>query len=250
LCLLLFLFSCSETEFSAGLENRLTAIIDMSPEKYNETVDFTSDENVSGCDDHETVFIDELEDGSEDNLYYTIRIEAKDFFKSQNNCNESDWYFTEQEQVKHQLVINAYASEITKSMYFESSQFVDHPSYPTSGITVYYKLEQDEDGQNNDGLGIEYFGHAAELEITELDLGSGLMSGTFSATLYRGTPVADPGAFMGVDNLVNLDLYNPLINDYIGDLNGDSIADMNLTDSIRIENCVFNKISVINNMSY
>tara|TARA_B110000467_G_C18208620_1_gene416063 strand:+ start:50 stop:823 length:774 start_codon:yes stop_codon:yes gene_type:complete len=248
--LLVLCFSCSETDFNAGLENRLIAIVDMSPEKYNEKVDFTSDDNVSGCDDHEVAYIDERVDGSDDNVYYTIRIEAKDYFKSENNCNESDWYWTEQEQVKHQLIINAYASEITENMYFESSQFVDHPLYPTSGITVYYKLEQDEDGQDNDGLGIEYFGHSAELEIKDLDLGAGVMSGTFSATLYRGTPVSDPGSFMGVDNVPDLDLYNPLINDYIADLNGDSISDYYLTDSIRIENCVFQRISIVNNMTY
>ena len=115
-------------------------------------------------------------------------------------------------------------------------------------LSIYYKLERDGDGQDNDGLGIEYYGHNAELEIVDLDLSEGVMSGTFSATLYRGTPVADASAFMGVDNFSNLDLYNPSINDFIGDMDGDSIGDFHLTDSIRIENCVFQRITVVNNV--
>ena len=39
LCGFLF-FGCKETVFEAGLENRLTAIIDMSPESYDNKVDF------------------------------------------------------------------------------------------------------------------------------------------------------------------------------------------------------------------
>jgi len=244
----LILFSCQETVFNAGLENRLTAVIDMSPEGFQEKVDFTSDDQVGGCDDHDLVFIDKHNDGSIDNEYYTIRIEAKDYFKSENNCNEYDWYWTEQEQVRHQLIINAYASEINNSMYLQSSHFVDHPSNPTSGITAYYKLERDGDGQDNDGAGIEYFGHDVELEIVDLDLTLGVISGTFSATLYRATPVADASAFIGVDNFPNLDLYNPLVNDYVEDMDGDNLPDYHLTDSIRIENCVFQRITVINNI--
>ena len=73
----LFLFflifiSCKETVFNAGLENRLTAVIDMSPESYQDKVDFTSDDHVGGCDDHDLVFIDKHNDGSIDNEYYTI----------------------------------------------------------------------------------------------------------------------------------------------------------------------------------
>ena len=162
------LLSCQETVFNAGLENRLTATIDMSPEITQEKVDFTSDEEIGGCPDHDKMYIDQQNDGSLDNTYYSIRIEARDYFKTENNCNEYDWYFTEQEQVQHQLIINAYASEISSYMYLESSSLVNHPSQPTSGITAYYKLERDEDGQDNDGLGIEYFGHDVKLEIVDL----------------------------------------------------------------------------------
>lgn len=251
ICFLLVLFfSCQETVFNAGLENRITAVIDMSPEEYQKKVDFTSDDNVGGCEDHDMVYIDKWNDGSIDNEYFTIRIEAKDYYKTENNCNEFNWYDTEQELVKHQLIINAYAQEITNSMYLESSHFVDHPINPTSGITAYYKLERDEDGQDNNTQGIEYFGHDVELEINDLDLDLGVISGTLNATLYRATPVSDPSAFMGVDNFPNLDLYNPLINDFIEDSDGDNIPDYNLTDSIRIENCVFQRVNIINNIPY
>ena len=50
------------------------------------------------------------------------------------------------------------------------------------------------------------------------------MSGTFTGTLYRGTPA--PETFMGVDNLTNLDLYNPLIDDLLGDIDGDGFNDI------------------------
>ena len=181
-------------------------------------------------------------------MHYTIRIEAKDYFKSENNCLDFGLSNTEQELVRHQLVINAFAHEISSSMYLESTQFVDHPTNPTSGITAYYKLERDEDGDNNNGSGIEYFGHDVELEIVDLDLDLGLMSGTLNATLYRATPVLDGSAFMGVDNIPNLDLYNPTMNDFIGDIDGDGVPDYHLTDSIRIENCIFQRVNVINNI--
>ena len=113
ICFLLVLFfSCQETVFNAGLENRITAIIDMSPEEYQKKVDFTSDDNVGGCEDHDVVYIDKWNDGSIDNEYFTIRIEAKDYYKTENNCNEFNWYDTEQELIQHQLIINAYADTI------------------------------------------------------------------------------------------------------------------------------------------
>ena len=238
-CLLL-LFSCKETSFMSGIENTLTAIIDMAPETYESKVDFTSDDQIANCPDHDVVYLDKWTDGSIDNTYYTIRIEAKDFYKSENNCEQYDWYTTQQELVQHQLEIKAYVNEIDNQMYVSGSHFSNHPDYPTNRIAVQYKLYQDEDGQDNDGQGIEYFGYDAELDIKDLNLSDGVMSGTFSATLYRGTPVNDPGAFMGVDNFTDLDLYNPLLNDMVDDYD--------LTDSIRIENCVFQRITVINNI--
>ena len=62
------------------------------------------------------------------------------------------------------------------------------------------------------------------------------------------TPVDNPSDYLGVENVPNLDLYNPALNDFIGDIDGDGYPDYNLTDSIRIENCVFQRISVINNI--
>ena len=113
LTFLLFI-SCKDTEFSAGLENRLTAIIDMSPETNYNNVDFTSDDNLGGlCPDHEMVYINKHDDGSLNNEYYVITIEAKDYFKSENNCNEYSWYNTEEEDVRHKLIINALIAFLT-----------------------------------------------------------------------------------------------------------------------------------------
>ena len=251
LFLLVFLLfiSCKETEFSAGLENRLTATIDMSPETNYNNVDFTSDDDLGGlCSDHDMAFIDKHDDGSLNNEYYTIRIEAKDYFKSENNCNEYGWYNTDEEDIRHKLVVNAYTEEISSYMYLNSSRYVNHPNMPTSGITVYYMLETNVDSLDNNGLGIEYFGNDVEIEIVDLDLSSGVMSGTLSATLFRGTPVTSPSDYLGVENVPDLDLYNPLLSDFVSDIDGDGSADYHLTDSIRIENCVFQRITVINNV--
>ena len=46
LLIFLLVFSCKQTEFSAGTENRLTASIDMSPETNYNNVDFTSDDAI------------------------------------------------------------------------------------------------------------------------------------------------------------------------------------------------------------
>ena len=180
LCVI-FLFSCSDTTFNAGLENRLIAIIDMAPESYQAKVNFTSDDDVGGCADHEFVKLDQWTDGSADNTYFTIQIEANDYFKSQNNCNEYDWYVTEEEDVMHKLIITAYVNDISEQMYIAGSHYSNHPDLPTNVISAYYKLERDQDGNDNGGLGIEYYGYDAELNIAELDINNGIMSGTFNA---------------------------------------------------------------------
>ena len=245
---ILIMFSCSETEFTAGLESRVTATIDFSPETNFNNVDFTSDDDIGGCPDHDIVYIDKIEDGSLNNQYYTVRIEATDLYKSENNCNQFSWYSTEQEFVQHKFIINAYVEEIGSYMMLKSSRYINHPNLPTSGITAYYKLERSETNLDNNGQGIEYYGNDVELEIANLDLANGTMSGTLNATLFRATPVDNPSDYLGVENVPNLDLYNPGLNDFIGDIDGDGYPDYNLTDSIRIENCVFQRISVINNI--
>ena len=246
--ILVLISSCGETEFNAGLENRLTAIIDMAPEpdSYGSKVDFTSDQEVGGCDDHEYVTLDKWLDGSDDNTYYTITIEAKDHYKSENNCNEYGWSITSQEAVMHRLSITIYTDQINEQMYIAGSRYIDHPNYPTNQVIAYYLLERDQDGNNNDGNGIEYYGYDVEVDIAELDLANGLISGSLNATLFRGTPA--PNSFMGVDNPPNVDLFNPVLNDYIQDIDGDGYGDYHLTDSIRIEDCIFQRVTVYNNI--
>ena len=170
--IIILITSCSETEFNAGLENRITAIIDMAPEpdSYGSKVDFTSDDEVGGCPDSEQVVLDRWIDGSEDNQYFTITIEAKDYFKSANNCYDWNAAVTSQELVRHQLRILVYTNEINEQMYIQGSRYVDHPDYPTNNIVAYYLLESDQDGETNGGIGIEYYGYDAELDIAELDL--------------------------------------------------------------------------------
>ena len=56
--------------------------------------------------------------------------------------------------------------------------------------------------------------------------------------------VNDADAFVGVDNFPNIDLYNPENLDFIGDMDGDGSPDYYLTDSIRIENGVFQNITL------
>ena len=172
------------------------------------------------------------------------------YFKTENNCNDHDWYWTEEERVDHKLEIIAYVEEINEQMYITSSRYVFHPSHPHNAILAYYKLKTDEDGQDNEGLGIEYYGYDAELDIVDLNLTDGTVSGTFSATLFRGTHVNDPFAFIGVDPSPNVDLFNPSNGDNFQDLDEDGYPDVHLADSIRIENGVFQSITVINNIPY
>ncbi len=247
---LLFIFSCSKTVFNGGVENRLIAVIDMDPENYHSKVDFTSDADVLGCANHEFARLEKHVDGSDDNTYYTIEIYAIDRYKSENNCVENGWYITEQEQVQHKIKITVFVNSLSEQMYIEGSQYANHPQHPTNVIIAEYKLERDQDGQDNGGLGIQYYGYDAELEIAELDLDNNLISGVFNATLYRATPA--PNTFMGVDNFSDqIDLFDPYNEDWIEDNNPqDGFPDYHYVDSIRIEDCVFQRITVFNDIPY
>ena len=244
LCIFIFIFSCRETVFNAGLENRLIAVIDMAPEPgaYGAKLDFTSDEETSSCvGDNDYVTLDKFTDGSADNTYYTITIDAKDHYKTENNCTQYGWTVTNQESVKHQLKIVIYTQEISEQMYIGGSRFLDHPDEPTNQISAYYLLERDENGNDNSGNGVAYYGDDAEIDIVELDLANGLITGSLNVTLFRGNHA--PSSIAGVDNpsdLNDLDLFNPAIDD--------PIFDYNLTDSIRIEDCIFQRVTVINNI--
>ena len=237
---LLCIFSCKETVFNAGLENRVTAVIDFSPELYNQKIDFTSDEQVENCSNSDVFYVDEIADGSIDNKIFKLTLDARDFFKSENNCNQYDWYTTTNEEVDHELQIIAFVEEIQENMYVAGSQYLYLDNYPTNAMLATYKLKKNADEYDNNGLGIDYYGFNVEMDIQDLDFASGTVSGTFSATLYRATEVSDPSNYMGVDG-VDADLFNPAIADFIDNYE--------LVDSIRIENGVFQRITLINNTS-
>ena len=241
----IFMYSCRETVFNAGLENRLIAVIDMDPEPgvYGSKLDFTSDEETSNCiGDNDYVTLDKFINGSDDNTYYTITIDAKDHYKTENNCTQYGWSVTNQESVRHQLKIVIYTEELSEQMYIAGSRFIDHPNQPTNQISAYYLLERDQNGNDNGGDGVEYYGDDAEIDIVELDLDNGLITGSLNVTLFRGNQASS--SIVGVDNppdLNDLDLFNPSIDD--------PILDYSLTDSIRIEDCIFQRVTVINNIN-
>ena len=241
---LLFLFSCSkDTVFNGGLENRVTALIDMVPESHHSTFDFTSDAQVSDCSDHDILYIDELEDGSFDNKIFKITLEARDYFRTANNCNDYDWHTTPDEELDHKFVITAFVEEINETMHIVGSSNVFHQSDGTNGMLAYYKLKQNSDGDDNNGAGIEYYGFNAEIEMKELNFSEGTASGVFNATLYRASYVANPSNFEGVDSSSDVDLFDPTNGDLLGDVEDGII------DSIRIENGVFQRVTLINNTS-
>ena len=78
---LLCFFSCKETVFNAGLENRVTAVIDFAPELYNQKIDFTSDDQVENCDNSDVFYVDQIADGSIDNKIFKLTLDARDFLK-------------------------------------------------------------------------------------------------------------------------------------------------------------------------
>ena len=250
---LAFLFSCKETVFDAGLENRIIAIIDRVPESYEKKLDFTSDEEVSDCSDHDVLYIDRIDDdGSLDNKHYRLILEARDYFRDKNNCDDYD----EDKPLRHKLIITAFAEEINDKMYIKGTPYVVNlPGTTnsslvsnTNSMVAYYHLKENKYGNDNDGDGIEYYGFEAEIEIEELNLGDGTASGFFNATLYRANDVSDPEGFAGVEVSPNVDLFNP------SDTDGDGLSDdplgnveNGILDSIRIENGVFQRINVITN---
>ena len=103
------------------------------------------------------------------------------------------------------------------------------------------KLKQNGDGDDNNGDGIEYYGFNAEIEMKELDFNEGTASGVFNATLYRASYVSNPPDFPGVDSSPDVDLFDPPNGDLLGDIQE------GVVDSIRIENGVFQRITLINN---
>jgi len=236
---LVFLFSCKKTVFNAGLENRVIAIIDRVPESYDKKLNFTSDEQVGDCSNHDVLYIDKIEnDGSVDNKHYRLTLEAKDYFRDKNNCDD----FDEDEKLKHKLIITAFAEEINDKMYIKGSRRVFYNlDDATNSMLVEYDLKRNRYGDNNDSQGVKYYGFDAELEIEELNFGDGTASGFFNATLYRANNVLNPSNFPGVESSPDVDLFNPFSDDPLGNVENGII------DSIRIENGVFQRITLIQN---
>lgn len=238
-----FLFTCKDTVFNSGLENRVTAIIDMDPEAHTAKIDFISDADAGDCNDHDILTIDELEDGSIDGKIFRITLETRDYFRDENNCDDYD----EDEQLEHKIVLTAFAEQITDKMYIKGSSHVFHVDESTNSMLVEYTLKKDRDGDDNNGNGIRYKGFNAEIEIEELSFNDGTISGFFNATLYRSNNVNDPSDFVGVESASDVDLFDPpydlIGQDELGNVDNGSI------DSIRIENGVFQRITLINNTS-
>ena len=236
---LVFLFSCKKTVFDAGLENRIIAIIDRIPESYDKKLDFTSDEQVGDCSNHDVLYIDKIEDdGSIDNKHYKLTLQARDYFREENNCEDYD----EDDQLEHKLIITAFAEEINDKMYIKGSSRVFYNlDDATNSMLVEYHLKQNRSGDDNDGQGVKYYGFDAEIEIEELNFVDGTASGFFNATLYRANNVLNPWNFSGVESSPNVDLFNPFSDDPLGNVENGII------DSIRIENGVFQRITLIQN---
>ena len=67
------------------------------------------------------LYIDKIEDdGSIDNKHYKLTLQARDYFREENNCEDYD----EDDQLKHKLIITAFAEEINDKMYIKGSSRV------------------------------------------------------------------------------------------------------------------------------
>ena len=159
-------FSCTkETEFSAGSDKRVTAIIDMAPESALYKFDFKSDENIGDCEDHDVAVINRYENGDLDNQYYVLQILAKDYFKSENNCEGYNSSITDEEQVQHEFSLYLYMNELTSPVKINGSDYVDHPNLVNANVVATYRLLSGENGDTNGGQGISYYGHNFSVEM-------------------------------------------------------------------------------------
>ena len=175
---LLFLsifFSCEqEVEFTAGTENRISAIIDFG--EWN--AKFLSDDYLIGtCSDSEKCDISKYDDGDTGNERYYIDFYGKDFYDNPNNCTET-W-----DGIQHELHIIATANELQENFYITSGNIAYIGSDESPVLTIVYKLKRY--NESGGDVNLEFIGHVGVLDVVDMNLENVTASGQFHGTVYR-----------------------------------------------------------------
>ena len=175
---LLFLsifFSCEEeVEFTAGTENRISAIIDFG--EWN--AKFLSDDYLIGtCSDSEKCDISKYDDGDTGNERYYIDFYGKDFYDNPNNCTET-W-----DGIQHELHIIATANELQENFYITSGNIAYIGSDESPVLTIVYKLKRY--NESGGDVNLEFIGHVGVLDVVDMNLENATASGQFHGTVYR-----------------------------------------------------------------
>ena len=175
---LLFLsifFSCEqEVEFTAGTENRISAIIDFG--EWN--AKFLSDDYLIGtCSDSEKCDISKYDDGDTGNERYYIDFYGKDFYDNPNNCTET-W-----DGIQHELHIIATANELQENFFITSGNIAYIGSDESPVLTIVYKLKRY--NESGGDVNLEFIGHVGVLDVVDMNLENATASGQFHGTVYR-----------------------------------------------------------------
>ena len=175
---LLFLsifFSCEqEVEFTAGTENRISAIIDFG--EWN--AKFLSDDYLIGtCSDSEKCDISKYDDGDTGNERYYIDFYGKDFYDNPNNCTET-W-----DGIQHELHIIATANELQENFYITSGNIAYIGSDESPVLTIVYKLKRY--NESGGDVNLEFIGQVGVLDVVDMNLENATASGQFHGTVYR-----------------------------------------------------------------
>jgi len=175
----LFLFtiflSCEQTvDFTAGTENRMSAIIDFG--EWNASF-FSDDYLVGDCADSEKCDIEKYDDGDTGNERYYIDFHGRDFYNNPNNCLES-W-----DGIQHSLNIIATSNELENSFQITSGNMAYIGSEENPLLTIVYNLKRfnEIDGDIN----LQYIGHVGALDVVDMNLDDATVSGRFYGTVYR-----------------------------------------------------------------
>ena len=175
ICLCVIFLSCEQSvDFTAGTENRISAIIDFG--EWNAT--FLSDDYLVGdCSDSEKCDISKYDDGDTGNERYYIDFYGKDFFSNPNNCTQN-W-----DGIQHSLHIIATANELEENFYITSGNTAYIGSDESPVLTIVYNLKRyNEDGGDID---LEFIGHVGVLDVVDMNLEDANVSGRFHGTVYR-----------------------------------------------------------------